>query len=120
MKNRPFWLALLAAYAAFFVCAVLLMRLAYGLWDNPSEDDSLAILSGPIETLRDFGEELDWPNAAWLVSDGLVYTPAFLVGLLVWAILRKRRHDGYLHCLKCDHILKGLTAPRCPECGEPI
>ena len=26
----------------------------------------------------------------------------------------------YLHCLKCDHILKGLSEPRCPECGEPI
>jgi hypothetical protein len=28
--------------------------------------------------------------------------------------------DGETHCRKCDHILRGLSAPRCPECGEAI
>lgn len=28
--------------------------------------------------------------------------------------------EGHTRCRKCRHILKGLTAPRCPECGEPI
>ena len=28
--------------------------------------------------------------------------------------------DGELRCRKCQYILKGLTAPRCPECGEAI
>ena len=23
-------------------------------------------------------------------------------------------------CRNCGHILRGLTEPRCPECGEPI
>ncbi len=27
---------------------------------------------------------------------------------------------GHTRCRACRHILKGLTAPRCPECGEPI
>lgn len=28
--------------------------------------------------------------------------------------------DGMLHCLKCGYTLKGLSEPRCPECGERI
>ncbi len=25
-----------------------------------------------------------------------------------------------LRCRKCDYILRGITEPRCPECGEGI
>ena len=49
-------------------------------------------------------------------------TPPVLLGLLTFGWL-SRGHvatDGYLRCLKCGYILKGLSAPRCPECGEPI
>jgi rubrerythrin len=36
-------------------------------------------------------------------------------------LCRGSRHDdGYLHCLKCGYILKGISEPRCPECGERI
>ena len=28
--------------------------------------------------------------------------------------------DGHLRCRKYQHILRGLTEPRCPECGEAI
>ncbi len=31
-----------------------------------------------------------------------------------------RRDLEHIHCLKCGYILKGLTEPRCPECGERI
>ena len=27
---------------------------------------------------------------------------------------------GELRCRKCHYILKGLSEPRCPECGTPI
>lgn len=27
---------------------------------------------------------------------------------------------GETRCRKCRHILRGLSEPRCPECGEPI
>ena len=27
---------------------------------------------------------------------------------------------GELRCRKCRYILRGLSEPRCPECGEPI
>ena len=28
--------------------------------------------------------------------------------------------DGHTRCGKCGYILKGLTEPRCSECGERI
>ena len=27
---------------------------------------------------------------------------------------------GHSRCRKCRYILRGLSEPRCPECGEPI
>ncbi len=32
----------------------------------------------------------------------------------------KERLDGETRCRKCGYILKGLTEPRCSECGERI
>jgi len=26
--------------------------------------------------------------------------------------------DGELHCPQCGYLLKGVTEPRCPECGR--
>jgi rubrerythrin len=28
--------------------------------------------------------------------------------------------DGETRCRKCGYILRGITEPRCPECGERI
>ena len=38
--------------------------------------------------------------------------------MLVW--LSWRRGDHETRCRRCGHILRGLTEPRCPECGEGI
>lgn len=56
--------------------------------------------------------------------------PVFLVGSLTltsvaclgWILLNlsPRRLDGETRCRKCQHILRGLSEPRCPECGERI
>jgi predicted amidophosphoribosyltransferase len=35
--------------------------------------------------------------------------------LLVWRFLPKFPRG---HCRRCGYNLKGLTEPRCPECGE--
>ena len=37
--------------------------------------------------------------------------------LLTWSDIRR---DGECRCRKCGHILRGLSEPRCPECGAPI
>ena len=46
----------------------------------------------------------------------------FVPGLLVWLAMlprnvRSRRRDREPTCARCGYILKGLSQPRCPECG---
>lgn len=45
-----------------------------------------------------------------------------LVVLLVFAfwLVQKRSGDHETRCRECGFILRGLTEPRCPECGERI
>ena len=46
---------------------------------------------------------------------------ALLTYCLVMQIWRRRSSPGdESRCRKCDYILRGLTKPRCPECGERI
>jgi len=56
-----------------------------------------------------------WP----VIPIPVMLTVCSLVG---WALvtLGEVRGDGELRCRKCSHILRGLSQPRCPECGEPI
>ena len=46
--------------------------------------------------------------------------PFFVAALMTYAYLRRPKRSEYLCCLKCGYILKGLSEPRCPECGERI
>ena len=48
--------------------------------------------------------------------------PAFVVACLVYHTLTRRHavSDRQTRCGQCGYILKGLTEPRCPECGERI
>ena len=40
--------------------------------------------------------------------------------VLVHALTPRETKDGHTRCGKCGYILKGLTEPRCSECGERI
>ncbi len=49
----------------------------------------------------------------------------FLTGPIVATVLAhmltpRETRDVHTRCGKCGYILKGLTAPRCSECGERI
>lgn len=60
-----------------------------------------------------------------LLYAGITSLPA-LAGIIVAVRIYARHYrwldwlDGEPRCRKCRHILRGLTEPRCPECGEPI
>lgn len=41
-------------------------------------------------------------------------------GLLSFRLGPRRIGDGETRCRKCDYILRGISEPRCPECGERI
>jgi hypothetical protein len=57
-----------------------------------------------------------------IASTAFLATP--LPGMVAYVLLTRRfgppPPDGELHCRKCGHILRGLSEPRCPECGEAI
>lgn len=49
---------------------------------------------------------------------------AILPGIVIYGFLTWRLgpqvSDGENHCHRCGYILRGLSEPRCPECGEAI
>jgi len=46
--------------------------------------------------------------------------PLAVFGLLTHYLGSKRLRDSETRCRKCGYILRGITEPRCPECGERI
>jgi len=45
----------------------------------------------------------------------------FCVGrLILWLRKRRKVHDLLPSCRSCGYCLRGLTEPRCPECGTPF
>ncbi len=61
-----------------------------------------------------------------LAVGGSLQAVAFIVpvgaALLAYHTLRPLTpsKDGHTWCGHCGYLLKGLTEPRCPECGVPI
>lgn len=66
----------------------------------------------------------------FLYSDYLVvsvvwFGPTILLAFAVFGVLTRRfadkgDPDDETRCRKCRYILRGITEPRCPECGERI
>ncbi len=60
------------------------------------------------------------------LSQWIVFgVPFFFLSPLVsifafWRLTPPDAPDGHTRCGKCGYILKGLTEPRCSECGERI
>ena len=51
--------------------------------------------------------------------------PTALVAISVYGLMTRclgahESFDGETHCRKCGYILRGITEPRCSECGERI
>lgn len=105
-----FWRAAIAAGAA---C------LASGLvWDG-TEIAWRAAIEWMPPSLRRVGE----PDAVLVPL--LICLPAILVAFIVYGLLTRvlgsgAGADGETRCRKCGYILRGISAPRCPECGERI
>ena len=64
-------------------------------------------------------------EAVFWASYGIVFgVPAAIITLAAYALATRlfgaKPHDGETRCRKCDYILRGITEPRCPECGERI
>jgi len=55
--------------------------------------------------------------AAWLVTSKVLSLPGVVAAIL---ICRRKSDDTETRCRRCGYILRGITAPRCPECGGKI
>lgn len=58
-----------------------------------------------------------WPEMQNTLA--LTLSAAACFGWLL-LFLSERRGDNETRCRKCSYILRGLSEPRCPECGERI
>lgn len=109
-----FWRDLIAATAG-------LVFFAFIVWFSmPASllDRSFSLLQRRLEP----SVGLAWAVA--LTATLLYALPSLAFGWLVHGILSwrsaSRETDGETHCRACNHILRGLSEPRCPECGERI
>ena len=82
---------------------------------------------GPAWTMRIIGW-LQGPlgrSGAAMATVILFAVPPALFAIGAFTLLEShrkaaRRGDDETRCRRCHHILRGLTEPRCPECGERI
>ncbi len=115
--TRWYWAAA-CSLLVFYVSCTLLAYLFLGLPGPPPEGPLEDVAEAVYELLDDILGE----GPAFLCMILLIGTPAAVATSLTYAYLRRPADwaDGHLHCLKCGYILKGLSQPRCPECGERI
>lgn len=106
-----FWRAAVSGILAYvlFITAVLLgNRLPFSL--NSILFDLRVALFGDADPYSPFPAVL---------FQALCFIPAFGAGLLLFSCLDVRPANE-TRCRKCGYILRGLSEPRCPECGERI
>jgi hypothetical protein len=62
----------------------------------------------------------------WHATAAAVFAllPVLLIGVLAYGLagrpFSRRYNDEETRCRKCGYNLRGISEPRCPECGEPI
>ncbi|MBN1343425.1 MAG: hypothetical protein JXQ73_12130 [Phycisphaerae bacterium] len=64
------------------------------------------------------------PSVMWAARRLMIIMPTVLITLVGYGLLTRylgaMRDDNETRCRKCGYILRGITEPRCPECGERI
>ncbi len=79
----------------------------------------LASLAAAAWALCFYNAWVNWsiPPAYMVLATTL--TACACIGWILLSV-SERRGDDETRCRKCRYILRGLSALRCPECGEPI
>ena len=125
------WAWMLLAALAFAVVAALVERWEYDIrsvildWGKSAKCEYFQsggilvgadgpFMGGPHQVFFNFL----WRNAPWVVT----YMAGFVAAAVVYIVSGRRAspRDGFTRCGVCGHILRGLTEPRCPECGVRI
>ncbi len=98
-----FWRATLAFLAGWAVRLLFGLGMAYGY--RLSSPSRVAIWIGWVSIIA---------SCLQLAAVILVY------GLLTRRYYASRPGGGETLCRRCGYILRGISEPRCPECGERI
>jgi hypothetical protein len=91
----------LAGYGAYSV-----------VWDIVWAVRGTSALSSPGDDLL--------ANLIWTLTLPLVALSAVVVFAVLTRYLGSSFRNHETRCRKCGYILRGISEPRCPECGERI
>ena len=110
-----FWRALIAVTAACVYSGVLVMW--FDQWLNDAFQAVVEFLGGGFPP-----SGIGWQYV--VASSVLWIGPSAAVAVAVYGVLTRRFRpawqDNETRCRKCQYILRGISEPRCPECGERI
>jgi len=91
---------------------------------GPTSESSGMTSSEAIALLRSMQPSLraiDVLSTGMVIGFGGLISSSVSLLVFVWLCRRRGRSiDGLTHCGQCGYILKGLTKPRCPECGQEL
>jgi hypothetical protein len=112
-----FWRALIAMILGYFAYTVATVVFHIIPPNNPLKSMGFRIWS-PISFAAYGGGNYLYVFPLQVVCYFVVPTT---VSLVTYAFLTRRKPPlPETSCRKCGYILKGITEPRCPECGEKI
>ena len=116
MRDEVGWFFTTVAYATIAHSALVLVFLVTNHFAN-------------IRGGRGYGRVDEQYESLWGIEFSSMGSPGsrVLLGWALWTALlafacvwRTHPRRSETHCRKCDYILKGLSEPKCPECGEQI
>lgn len=108
------FLSALSACVAWVTILCLFLGWHFSIWEEVLWQADLLWCNTGIGLVPAIGY-LGWK----IPMDMVLSLPAAFGGMFV---LSKLRYRSVIEpqCRKCGYILRGLSKPRCPDCGEPI
>ena len=81
------------------------------------EGPLLPFLRGVYSAMRGLGMSGTWADR---FQAEVFIVPIATVGAATTALLLLSKDRRETRCGSCGHLLRGLSRPECPECGQPI
>lgn len=104
------------SFCVYYLSNQVLVLLCNGAGSSPG------LLSGVYDTMYTRARDMLGTWGSYIVLGILWAIPTFFPALWMFHLLSTPRNRSFREsrCRKCGYILRGLSAPRCPECGEAI
>lgn len=99
------------------VLAAIVVTAAVGIWLEPLTFDSALWL---VYRVTDDGETVNRLGLATKAALMALLPASVSAVTLLFLNARHQKQFGLTRCGRCGYILKGLSEPRCPECGNQL